>query len=49
MLKISDLGSAKILDPNGKNTSYVVTQYYRAPELIFSHSNYTTAIDIWGK
>jgi serine/threonine protein kinase len=48
VLKISDLGSAKVLDQNGKNTSYVVSQYYRAPELILSHSNYTTSIDIWG-
>ena len=31
------------------NTSYVVSQYYRAPELILSHTNYGAEIDIWGK
>jgi len=33
-LKIADLGAAKVLNPNGLNTPYVVSRYYRAPELI---------------
>jgi serine/threonine protein kinase len=48
VLKICDFGSGKILNQQGLNTPYVVTQYYRAPELIMSHSDYTTAIDVWG-
>ncbi len=48
-IKICDFGSAKVLDRNGMNSPYVVTQYYRAPELLFSHTNYDTSIDMWGK
>ena len=29
------------------NVSYICSRYYRAPELIFGNSNYTTAIDVW--
>lgn len=46
-VKICDFGSSKILDPNGKNTPYIVSRYYRAPELILGVSNYTDKIDIW--
>ena len=28
-------------------TFYVETRWYRAPELLFSYKNYTTAIDMW--
>lgn len=44
-VKIADLGSAKIL--NEKNTPYVVSRYYRAPELFFGVANYQLNIDIW--
>lgn len=27
--------------------SYICSRYYRAPELIFGNSNYTTTIDVW--
>ncbi|MFM7850813.1 MAG: protein kinase domain-containing protein [Flammeovirgaceae bacterium] len=27
--------------------SYICSRYYRAPELIFGNSNYTTSIDVW--
>lgn len=47
VVKICDFGSSKILDPNGKNTPYIVSRYYRAPELILGVSNYTEKIDIW--
>lgn len=36
-----------MLDPKGKNTPYIVSRYYRAPELILCLTKYTTAIDIW--
>lgn len=32
--KICDFGSSKYIDSNGKNTPYIVSRYYRAPELI---------------
>lgn len=47
LLKICDLGSAKQLSPNEPNVSYICSRYYRAPELIFGATNYTTKIDIW--
>lgn len=28
-------------------TEYVVTRWYRAPELLLSCSGYTSAIDVW--
>ena len=40
-MKICDFGSSKVLDEHGKNTPYVVSRYYRAPELILSDTNYT--------
>lgn len=47
ILKLCDFGSAKQLQPNEPNVSYICSRYYRAPELIFGATNYTTAIDIW--
>ena len=29
------------------NVSYICSRYYRAPELIFGSTDYTTAIDVW--
>ncbi|XLR26173.1 hypothetical protein S83_054073 [Arachis hypogaea] len=46
-LKICDFGSAKILVKGEPNISYICSRYYRAPELIFGATEYTTAIDIW--
>jgi len=47
-LKICDFGLARYLDPEerGEKTDYVVTRWYRAPELILSH-HYTNGIDMW--
>jgi len=46
-LKLCDFGSAKILVKGEPNVAYICSRYYRAPELIFGASDYTTAIDIW--
>lgn len=49
-VKICDFGSSKFYDEvNHKNTPYVVSRYYRAPELILSSPMYDESIDIWGK
>ncbi|EFW22562.1 regulator of ime2 [Coccidioides posadasii str. Silveira] len=47
VLKLCDFGSAKILVENEPNVSYICSRYYRAPELIFGATNYTTQIDVW--
>ncbi|EME31601.1 cyclin-dependent serine/threonine protein kinase [Galdieria sulphuraria] len=47
VLKLCDFGSAKILVANEPNISYICSRYYRAPELIFGATDYTTAIDVW--
>jgi len=44
VLKLCDFGSAKILVANEPNVSYICSRYYRAPELIFGATNYTTKI-----
>lgn len=43
---ICDFGSAKILT-NEPNLPYICSRCYRAPELIFGATHYTTMIDIW--
>jgi glycogen synthase kinase 3 beta len=44
LLKIADFGNAKIVKRHDKMDSYQVTRYYRAPELAFGTSEFTTAI-----
>jgi len=46
--KICDFGLARYVDPDQQEekTEYVVTRWYRAPELMLSH-HYTEAIDMW--
>ncbi|XP_042512885.1 shaggy-related protein kinase epsilon-like isoform X2 [Macadamia integrifolia] len=46
-LKLCDFGSAKMLVPGEPNISYICSRYYRAPELVFGATEYTTAIDMW--
>jgi len=48
-LKLCDFGSAKALVSGEPNVSYICSRYYRAPELIFGSTDYTTAIDIWSQ
>ncbi|CAG9331771.1 unnamed protein product [Blepharisma stoltei] len=44
-VKLCDFGSAKI--QTDKNTPFIVSRYYRAPELIFCNCKYGSEIDIW--
>ena len=55
-LKICDFGLARGFDPDQNTvmsgqqefmTEYVATRWYRAPEIMLSHQNYNTAIDLW--
>lgn len=45
--KLIDFGSAKILVAGQANVAYICSRYYRAPELVFEATEYTTAIDVW--
>lgn len=46
-VKLCDFGSAKVLVNGERNISYICSRYYRAPELMFDATQYTTAIDMW--
>ncbi|RVW83785.1 Shaggy-related protein kinase iota [Vitis vinifera] len=46
-VKLCDFGSAKVLVKGEANISYICSRFYRAPELIFGATEYTTSIDIW--
>lgn len=50
-LKICDFGLARtaLIDADASEfmTEYVVTRWYRAPELLLSCAEYTSAIDVW--
>ncbi|KAJ7524057.1 hypothetical protein O6H91_18G075500 [Diphasiastrum complanatum] len=47
-LKICDFGLARTGSDKGQfMTEYVVTRWYRAPELLLSCEEYSTAIDMW--
>ena len=58
-LKICDFGlargidhpkapnAAKDLQENDMLTKYVVTRWYRAPEVVLSNNNYEESIDLW--
>ena len=37
----------QVLVPGEPNISYICSRYYRAPELIFGATDYTSAIDVW--
>lgn len=48
---ISDFGLARtVKDEETENdyTEYVVTRYYRAPEIMLSSHDYSKPVDIWG-
>ncbi|CAA6656867.1 unnamed protein product [Spirodela intermedia] len=46
-LKICDFGLARPTAENDIMTEYVVTRWYRAPELLLNSTDYTAAIDVW--
>ena len=47
-LKICDFGLARgVEDHEGQLTEYVVTRWYRAPEIMLVCQEYTKAIDVW--
>jgi mitogen-activated protein kinase 1/3 len=47
-LKICDFGLARGFESDTEfKTEYVVTRWYRAPEVILNASEYTKAIDVW--
>lgn len=47
ILKLCDFGSAKQLVPGEPNVAYICSRFYRAPELMFGATDYTTAVDVW--
>ena len=49
VLKICDFGLARSEEPDSRvhMTQEVVTQYYRAPEILMGAKHYTNAIDMW--
>lgn len=46
-LVMCDFGSAKQLKPGEPNIAYICSRCYRAPELIFGNTEYSTQIDMW--
>jgi nemo like kinase len=49
LLKICDFGLARVIEMNKNRdmTQEVVTQYYRAPELLLGARHYEFAVDMW--
>merc|ERR1719479_459701 len=48
LLKLCDFGSAARLGQGRPAlVAYICSRYYRAPELIFGATNYTSTIDVW--
>jgi len=49
-VKLCDFGLSRAVDPEeepGDLTEYIVTRWYRAPEIILAAQCYTKAIDVW--
>eukprot|EP00250_Pteridium_aquilinum_P015247 c22472_g1_i1 orf=276-1451(-) len=46
-LKIADFGLARSFSETDLMTEYVVTRWYRSPELLLNAQGYTAAVDIW--
>lgn len=46
-LKIADFGLARTFSETDLMTEYVVTRWYRPPELLLNAKEYTAAVDMW--
>ena len=46
-LKIADFGLARTFSEADLMTEYVVTRWYRSPELLLNARAYSAAVDIW--
>nr|GEW63302.1 mitogen-activated protein kinase homolog MMK1 [Tanacetum cinerariifolium] len=46
-LKICDFGLSRVTSETDFMTEYVVTRWYRAPEMLLNSSDYSAAIDVW--
>jgi serine/threonine protein kinase len=46
-VKICDFGSSKFIPKGTKSTPYIVSRYYRSPELILGFNTYNEKIDIF--
>jgi serine/threonine protein kinase len=46
-VKIADFGSSKICSGDKSGTPYIVSRYYRAPELLLCCTDYDHKIDLW--
>lgn len=51
-LRICDFGLARVIENQGQKkandlTDYVITRWYRPPELLLESHNYTDAVDMW--
>jgi len=47
LIKISDYGLARSSEETQELTEYVVTRWYRAPEIMLSTRHYGPAVDVW--
>lgn len=46
-LVLCDFGFAREVEGDADMTEYVITRFYRAPEVMLSSHKYTAAVDIW--
>jgi len=47
VLKVCDFGLARKQKPNAVYTNWVVTLWYRAPELLLGSTDYCSKVDMW--
>ena len=36
-----------MIEEGEENLAYICSRYYRAPELLFGYTKYTTSVDTW--
>lgn len=47
LVKICDLGSAKVIGRGERNITYICSRFYRAPENLLDYKEYDFKIDVW--